>query len=953
MSYAPLHVHSDASPDGAGTVASLVAEAVRIGCTSLALTDHGTLANAVAFWSACTDAGIKPILGMEAYLAYEGSRHHVTILSMDEGGFNNLVSLDTDAHVNNWDGGYPLVTMDSLYRFRGGLVALSGCVSSALYKGEMEDAAQYAGKLTEALGSSNVFLEMMFLGSQDTWTRPWGVANRLHLPYVITNDTHYPCQHQFPAHQCITEARRGFTYDSKHLWLKSREEIENEGHLVCGASIVEAGLDNSLCIADRAQTWNMKAPPTLPHTPEAEDRLVEYIRASLIREVTLKKGKTLRLERVRYELRILKEKGFLDYIYILWDIVSWAKANEIRVGPGRGSGGGSYLLYLLGVTEVDPLEYDLMFERFINPSRADYPDVDVDFESDRRQEVMNYASEKWGTVPIATYSAYGHKSAVHDIARVLHIPKDLEIPASEAGVDSEVFEEFIGSHTDAAITYQTMLGQIRHRGKHAAGVIIANRPVPIERAGDELVAAWAEGMNTKDLSKVGIVKFDLLGLTALSQLKRMEKLTGSYFSERWNTYNDPVVYEEIFCRGDVSGVFQWSGSEGIRDLTVRIAPRNFYDLTTCNALYRPGALDAGTAEHYPEFMKEPRLLHPRIDPLLSKTYGVICYQEQVMAIVAEVMGGDLAQADIVRRLISKAAVGDAKWEKEVTELRANFVAQGTLNGFPSALVNQLWHEIYTHSGYSYNLAHATTYTMISYQMAWYKAYRRPAFTTAVLQYDKANAQTYIIDAIEHGLAIEMPNVEYSTNDYELKGDSIYLPLSDIAFLGEKAIEFILADREANGPYGTYEEFAKRVPKKLCNNRTKGMMERIGAFKDLKGLAEAAIDKYADLPLKGVYETQLEILGYVIPTESLVKKMEVLRNRKVLKKGYLRYAGFISGVKQKESSHGKYSVFTLSPQGSFWMRDPYEWLKVGVFVAGSKSTFGHSNDVKRYNLDSGE
>lgn len=947
--YAPLHVHSDASPDGAGTIASLVAEAVRIGCPALALTDHGTLANAVAFWSACTDAGIKPILGMEAYLAYQGARHHVTILSLNEGGFNNLVYLDTDAHTNHYDGGYPMVTLDSLYIYRKGLYVLSGCASSALYKGDEADAAQYVGSLMEAVGRDNLSMEMMFVGTQDTWSRPYYLAGKLRIPYVITNDTHYPCQHQFPAHQVITEARRGFTYDSKHLWLKSRDEIMEEGSVYTGDPTLNQGLDQSLRIAEMAETWNMKAPPTLPHTPEAEERLVEYIRSSLIREVTLKKGKELRLERVRYELRILKEKGFLDYIYILWDIVAWAKSSGIRVGPGRGSGGGSYVLFLLGVTEVDPLEYDLMFERFINPSRADYPDVDVDFESDRRQEVMNYAADKWGTVPIATYSSYSHKSAVHDIARVLHIPKDLEIPAAEAGIDSEVFEEFLGEHKDASITYQTMLGQIRHRGKHAAGVIIANRPIPIERAGDELVAAWAEGMNTKDLSKVGIVKFDLLGLTALSQLKRMEELTGVKFNGH---YDDRLIFA-LFCKGDTSGIFQWSGSEGIRDLTVRIAPRNFYDLTTCNALYRPGALDAGTAENYPHYMKEPRKLHPRIDPLLEKTYGVVCYQEQVMAIVAEVMGGDLAQADIVRRLVSKAAVGDLKWEAEIEDLMARFLVQGLEQGFNGDLLSKLWHEIYTHSGYSYNLAHATTYTMISYQMAWYKRYYRPAFTTAVLQYDKANAQTYIIDAIQSGIRIEMPNIEYSSDEYELEefhGEQvIYLPLSDVSFLGEKAIDYIIRDRKENGGFGSYEEFGKRIPKKLCNNRTKGMLERIGAFKDLTGEASSIIDKYEDLPLKGEYDTQLEILGYVIPTSDLIKKMDVLRNREV-KRGYLRYAGFISGIQQKKSIHGPYSVFTLSPQGSFWMREPRTWMKVGVFVSGSKSKFGHSNDVKRYNLD---
>jgi DNA polymerase-3 subunit alpha len=564
---------------------------------------------------------------------------------------------------------------------------------------------------------------------------------------------------------------------------------------------------------------------------------------------------------------------------------------------------------------------------------------------------MNYAAARWNTIPIATYNCYSHKSAVHDIARVLHIPKDSEVKAADSGRDSEEFDEFIHTHPVAPSAYTTMLGQIRHKGTHAAGVIIANRPVPIERTGTkgELAAAWAEGMNTKDLSKVGIVKYDILGLTALSQLKLMEELTGVTFPVE--DYADSAVYQ-LFCDGDVAGVFQWSGSDGIRELTKRIAPRNFYDLTTCNALYRPGALDAGTADNYPEYMKSPRTLHPRIDPHLAQTYGVICYQEQVMAVVAEVMGGDLAQADLARRLISKAAVGDLKWEAEMAGLYASFIMRGKGQGFPEPLLEELWHEIYTHSGYSYNLSHASAYTMISYQMAWYKVYHRPAFTVAVLQYDRTNAQTYILDAIESGLRIAMPHVNYSTDKYQLHGKEIYLPLNDVAFLGEGAVQQIVEEVDKGGPFLSYADFAKRIPKKLCNNRAKGLMERLGCFKGLAGSPSDAIDKYEELPVKGEYDTQLEILGYVVPSKQLHRKIRKMQDAPA-KKGYTRFAGFVSQVKQKTSAHGPYSVYTLSPAGSFWARDSRENLTVGAFVSGTKNNYGQSRDYRKYRLDKGE
>lgn len=948
--YTPLHVHSDASLDGAGTVQSLVAEAKRLDFKHLALTDHGTLANAVAFWSACQDAEIKPILGMEAYLMWEAKRYHITLLSLNEDGFNNLIALDSDAHTNNYSGGYPLVTMDSLNLYHNNLYALTGCASSAMFHDDEMEAMKYVGQLVDIFNRSHVGLETMFVGTHNTWSRPIEFSTRLGLPIIVTNDTHYPCREQFHAHQTICKARRGFTYDSQHLWLKSEFELESEGIKYVDQATVIHGLQNSFSLGEFVQPWDMKAAPTLPHIPDVEEKLSGALRHALKLDVLVKGERELRLARLRREFRILHDKQFLDYIYILWDIVLWAKAQGIVVGPGRGSGGGSYVLYLLGITSIDPIQYGLLFERFINPSRADYPDVDVDFESDRRHEVTEYASQRWGTIPIATYSCYSHKSAIHDIARVLVIPKDLEDAAADSPMDSDKFRDFINDKPNGLVTYNTMLGQIRHRGKHAAGVIIPNRPVPIERSGEELVAAWAEGMNTKDLSKVGIVKYDILGLTALSQLKVMRKLTGKVAPDR---FTDPEVFE-LFCQGDVAGIFQWSGSDGIRELTRRIAPRSFYDLTTCNALYRPGALDAGTAELYPQFMKKPRLLHPKIDRILENTYGVICYQEQVMAVVAEVFGDDVASgglvsADNARRLLSKAAVGDKKWEDEVGMLQRDFIRKGTKSGFDLPLLNTLWSEIYTHSGYSYNLSHATAYTSISYKMAWYKVYHRPAFTVAVLQYDKVNAQTYIVDAVQHGLEIAMPDVNHSTLEYNLKGNIIYLPLSDINYLGEKGATWLVQDVEDNGPYTTYKDFNDRVPKRTCNNRARQMMERIGAFDGLDGFAIDAIDKYDEIPLTNEYTSQAEVLGYIVPSQKLIAQMHHLANLPT-KKGWTRFAGFIAETKNKKSGHGPYTVYTLSPSGSFWVRgEPNDKLKVGAFVSGSKTTFGNSNDVRIYRI----
>lgn len=952
MNYVPLHVHSDASLDGAGTVQSLVERAKAMNFPALALTDHGTLANAVAFWSACDETDIKPILGLEAYLLYNSKRHHLTLLSTNENGFNNLINLSNWAWEHNYAGGFPLITLDKLNEYRAGLFALSGCAASALYVEDETAAQTYLGELMDTMGAENSALEVMFVGTHNTWSRPYEYTKRFDLQHIVTNDTHYPCRHQFAAHQAICSARHGFTYDSQHLWLKSYDEIVLEGTKFAPGYFVEQGLLNSLDLAGRVTSWSMKAKPTLPEIKDAPIVLQDALRVAIKIDVERKGGKTERVARLKREFKILYEKGFLDYVYILWDIVKWAKSCGIYVGPGRGSGGGSYVLYLLGITSVDPLEFGLLFERFINLARADYPDVDTDFESERRHEVIEYAMQRWGCVPIATYSTYSHKSAVHDIAKVLKIPKDLEIPAADAEADSDAFRDFIKDKSDALVCYDTMMGQIRHRGKHAAGVIIPNRPVPIERAGDILVSAWGEGGNAKDLSKVGIVKYDILSLSALSMLRMMGEMSRCPVEAIDWVLDDPATYD-IFCKGDVSGIFQWSGSDGIRDLTMRIQPRNFYDLTTCNALYRPGALHAGTAERYPHYMKHPRRLHPRLDPLLAKTYGVICYQEQVMAVVAEMMGGDLVEAEVIRRLISKASVGDPKWEKDMSDTQERFFDGASAQGYPRGLVEQIWKEVYTHSGYSYNLSHATAYTLISYQMAWFKAHFRPEFTVAVLQHDRANAQTYMLDAIANGLKVGMPHVNFSTKDYSLKDDTIWLPLTDIDHVGEAAVDAIIESRSA-GNFTSYEDFATRVPKKKCNNRVKQHLERIGAFQGFSGDPKAAIENYDTLPIKGIYQTQLEMLGYVVPSRELYEKIEKARSAPA-KKGYTRFAGFVREVKQKTSDHGPYCVFSLSPEGSFWIRgeEAKKKFPIGTFVSGTKSHFGHSIDVKKYRLDTGE
>lgn len=939
--YVPLHVHSDASSDGLGTVEKLVARAAEMGIRSLSMTDHGTLANVIGFTQACKKYGVRPIVGLEAYLAYEGSRHHLTILSTSPTGFENLVGLSTTGHFNTM-AGYPMVTMDNIYSHRTDLFILTGCPASAIHKGELDQGRKFVADLVSTVGRHQVAGEVMFVGSHNVWDRPFEIAKEMGLPWVITNDTHFPAQKQFAAHQLMVQARKGFTYDSRELWLKSRAEIIERASTIAHWSpdLIATGLDATINLTRDWTPPELESEPALPSVPDAREFLLEKVKKNFILNTVHRTPAEVRerRERLTYEWNVLSSKGFIDYLFILHDIIDWARRNHIRVGPGRGSGCGSYVLHLLGITGLDPIDYGLVFERFFNPAREDYPDVDVDFESDRRGEVIEYANQRWGAVPIATYSTYGHRSIVHDIARVLKVPKEIEVPAAERGLESEEYRRFAERAGPITEIYNSLEGQIRHRGKHPGGVIITDKSVPLERAGETMVAAWTEG-SEKQLSKVGIVKFDLLGLTALSQIKTIEEWTG-VLSEAI-PIDDPKAME-VFQTGDTLGVFQWSGSEGIRDLTMRVEPHTFTDLVALNALYRPGALDAGTADKYPDYKKSPRLIHPRIDEHLAETYGVICFQEQVMAVFAEVTGGSFADADLARRLIVKSRPDDREWVTAVAETERDFVRKGTERGFPTRTLNSVWEELMTHSRYSFNRSHSAAYSLIAWRMAYYKAHYPAAFYASMLQHDRTNAQGYIFEAINRGIEIIPPHVSVSGLHPVVEGEKIFLPLTEIVGWGQTSAAAFLAERD-NKPFTSYEDFQGRISKKSCNKRVRGFLERLGAFRGLSGDPSAAIPDYAELPVTGRFQTQQETMGYVLPDQKLVEL--------VYKAEWAgQIAGFVIDSKVKESKRGAYRVFYLSPRGSFWSRKNMDKIQVGDFLVVKKTSWGEDQEIKRRRLE---
>ena len=931
-----LHTHSESSPDGLTPVDNLVARAAELGYDSLAMTDHGTLANAISFWSLCIEKKIKPIIGLEGYLLWNGARHHITLNSMSQTGLLNLIDLSNAAH-RNYTSGYPLMTVDMMQEYNEGIALFTGCPASPIHAGTFADGANFVGTMSDIF-AHRVWVEMMFVLDDDFTSRPHEYAKRFNLPCVVTNDVHFPLKSQARSHVIMTECRKGYSYNSQRLWLKSCQEMLDEGSKIFDRDLVTRWMETAYDFSQSVEQAQLMSKPTLPGAEELEDNFWMKVRDNFKTYLAENPGRRSEAEeRYHKEIAVLVKLGFVDYFVILEDIISWARSKGIMIGPGRGSAAGSFISYLSRITDIDPLKHGLYFERFLNASRKEYPDIDVDIESVRRQEVIDYAKSRWGATPIATYAHYSHKSLVNDLGRVLKIDQDLTRKASEADVESEAFENFAAAHVDVGPAYAAMDGQIRHAGKHAGGVVITDQKIPIEMIGDTLVAAWTEGYD-KQLSKAGVVKYDLLGLTALSQLKQMREKIG---------FTDDIPEEApeamaIFCNGETLGIFQWTGSDGIRNLTMKIAPKRFTDLVVINSLYRPGALDAGTAELYPSLEGNPRLIHPLIDEILLETRGVIVFQEQVMAIIAKVTGITFEESDMARRLIFKPRPESPDWVKQAQKMKDDFYAGGLKQGVPNVVLNQLWDEILTHTRYSFVKAHATAYAQIAYEMAWFKANHPEVFYAAMLEHDAENVQSYLLEAAYRGIEIVRPHINRPLSTYESEPGKLYLPLSVVKFLSPDSANAIVQELNKKGAYSSIEDFRGRIPKRTCNSRACKYLWAAGAFDELSGDV-TSIFKNEDKETK--QELELEAFGYNVPTTAMARYIFSRSTDE-------NPVGFVYSWKDKKNKRGKrYRVYHLRPFGSFWTDDEEKMEKIhkGDILSADKNNWGKAITIKRVNI----
>ncbi|MHC4261398.1 MAG: DNA polymerase III subunit alpha [Planctomycetota bacterium] len=833
-----LHVHSEYSLlDGANRISNLVDACVRDGQRALALTDHGNMFGAIELYQKCRAADITPIIGCEVYIARK-SRHephnrtdnpysHLTLLARTNEGYQNLIKLASRSYLE----GYhirPRIDMELLGEHASGISCLSGCLSGEMNqlirKDKESEAENLAIQLRELFGPEHFWLELQRNGikiQDDCNESLVRINQRTGIPLVATNDIHY-LRHEDCAVQdvllCINTGKKRsdeqrFKMDTDSLFFRTREEMAHMFRDLPQA--VVATNDVAEQVGVDIEFGKYHVPVFTSETGESPDELFDRLLEAGLVEKYGAEHSTAR-ERLEYEKRVIRELGFVSYFLIVWDLILWARNNGIPVGPGRGSAAGSMVAYLLDITKVCPLQYDLLFERFLNAARVSMPDIDIDFCKEGRERVMDYTREKYGTdyvAQIVTFGTMASRTVVRDVGRVLDIPlRDIDkvakkIPAGPGALSlGKALEEDddlvkikqdmpeLGELFDLSVELE---GQVRHISTHAAGVVIADKPiteyVPLCTQGEDISTQWS----APQLEELGLLKMDYLGLRTLTILERalrnIVKQGGSPPDLDELPAGDPETYR-MLMRGDTLGVFQLE-SDGMRKLLARLKPDCFEDLIAVLALYRPGPLESGMDEmfirrkHGEEPIEYP---HPALEKILNDTYGCIVYQEQVMLISSELADFSLNEADNLRKAMGK------KKPEIMQKFSAQFLDGAEKNGCDRDVAQEIWDNIVKFGGYGFNKSHSTAYAMITYQTAFLKANFRTAFLAANMScemQDSDKIKAFLGDCRKSDVEVRPPDSRSSTWEFEPEDVGIRFGIGAIKGTGARAIEHIVNARD--------------------------------------------------------------------------------------------------------------------------------------------------------------
>jgi DNA polymerase-3 subunit alpha len=881
---AHLHVHSEYSLlDGACKIDALAARAAEFGQPALGLTDHGVMNGAVELYKATKKHGIKPIVGCEVYLVDDhadrpqpGSgrrveRNHLTLLAASDAGYRNLVRLSSAGFTEGLHRGKPNVDLAQMSLYSEGVIALTGCLASRfcqrLVQGRDADARAHADDLMQVFGAENVYFEVQKNGIADQDRANEGIvriAREVGRPLVGTGDVHYLRREDYHHHTALlcvqtksTLAAPKMTFDTNEFYLRSSEEMAQ-----AFAEWPEA-IASTLDIAERCDVEIELGKQLIPrYLPEGEDERA-YLRARVEEGLRSRYGDpppAEAIERMEMELAVIDRMGFNAYFLIVWDFVTWAKTNGIAVGPGRGSAAGSIVAYCLSITDVDPLRYDLLFERFLNPERVSMPDIDIDFSVRGRERVMRYVTEKYGRESVAQIVTFGKmfpRAATRDAARVLGhdygvgdrlaklIPDPIMGRAPSFDDCLQPGEPLRGAYDTDATAKQIvdvargLEGIVRNSSIHAAAVVIADRPltdiVPLQLAdsnttdenGDRVYKTVTQ-FSMKPVEELGLLKMDFLGLRNLDVIEDaldiIERSTGARPDMTTLPLDDERTYE-MLARGDSIGVFQFE-SEGMQEALRKVKPTEFDDLVALNALYRPGAMD-----QIPTYARGKRdrnsvsIPDERLDPIIGPTYGVILYQEQAMQIAKALAGFSGAKADDLRKAIGK------KNREAMAQLEPEFREGCRASGTSPQVIDWLWTTNEKSADYSFNKSHAACYALIAYRTAWLRANYPAEYMAALISSvmsTKDKVPFFAARCEEMGIEILPPDVNLSDHEFIVVDGNIRFGLDAVKGVGYAAVEAIKAARET-GPFESIWDFCARVDPRAVNKKAIEALIKCGAF----------------------------------------------------------------------------------------------------------------------------
>lgn len=906
MQYVPLHLHSEYSLlDGAIRLKDLCIFAKGNDMPAVAITDHGVMYGAIDFYRTAKENGIKPLIGCEFYV-YQGELseknsskthlNHLVLIAKDKQGYANLVKLVSIAHC---DGFYykPRVNFELIKKYSEGLICLSACVQGELadliLQKEPQKVRETAQKYKE-LFKEDYYIELQDHGLDEQKRSNPGlinIAHELDIKLVITNDSHYLRKEDADWHDTLlclqTNALKSeenrFHFPNNEFYVKTVSELRDAFKWL-DSEVFEQAIKNTVEIAEKCHLIIEMGNSPFPEYEVPKNHTVESYLEFKVREGLKNRYKTITPEieeRVKYELGVIEQMGFSAYFLITWDFINFAKENGIPVGPGRGSAAGSIVAYVLEITDLDPIRHNLLFERFLNPERISMPDVDIDFCIERRSEVIDYVSKKYGAdkvCQIVTFGTFAAKAALKGVARVFNIPfaesnkLSAFIPSNPGAKIEDALQEGmelrnlydsdpeIKKLVDMAKSIEGIKNNI---GMHAAGIIISHKPlneiVPVQPSKEGIIITEYP---MADLEKLGLLKMDFLGLRNLTIISKTLKMIKQRHGIEIDINNIPLDDKKTYkmlTDGKTSGVFQLESS-GMTKLVRDLKPSVFEDLGALVALFRPGPLESGMVTGFVERKHGRQKItyaHPLLEPILKDTYGTIVYQEQIMQIFQTLAGYSLGQADMVRRMMGKKKIEEMAKQKE------KFIEGAGKNGMNAKNATELFEQIEKFAEYCFNRSHSAAYAFVAYQTAYLKTHYTVEYLSALLSSvasDQDKTQAYIEEALKYGIKVLPPDINKSYAEFTPDEKNIRFGLVSIKQVGEVVVESIIKEREENGQFESIYDFCKRVDSKCSNKRVMEGLIKSGAFSNIEKSRKQLLENLEYIVSTANKETQARELG---------------------------------------------------------------------------------------------